>query len=50
MIDLKGNIKIIDFGFSSYPVSSKKYLKNYAGTPVYMSPELIHEIPYNGKD
>ena len=48
MIDVKGSIKIIDFGFSSFITSKETKIKCFAGSPVYMSPEIILEIPFNG--
>ena len=49
MIDSKRQIKLIDFGYSSFVTSSSDYIVNYSGTPVYLAPEIIKKIPYNGK-
>lgn len=49
MIDLQSNIKIIDFGFSTFPVTPSKLLKKFSGTPVYMAPELVEEVPFDGE-
>lgn len=39
MFDEKtGSVKIIDFGFG---VISKEKIKNFCGTPSYMSPQII---------
>ena len=49
MIDLNGKIKLIDFGFSTFPYTKDNLIKKFCGTPAYMSPELLNEIPYNGE-
>lgn len=45
LIDENGDVKIIDFGFSS---SGKTYLTTYCGTPPFMCPEIVQKRPYNG--
>lgn len=46
--NLDFKIKIIDFGFS-VETSSKK-LKQFCGTPSYMSPEIVTKKEYCGKE
>ena len=50
MINSKRQIKLIDFGYSSCVTSASDYIVNYSGTPVYLAPEIIKKIPYNGKN
>ena len=38
--------KLIDFGFSS---KCGEKLKNFCGTPPYMSPEIAARVPYYGE-
>lgn len=40
LIDKKGKIKLIDFGFSIGCSKSRK-LKMFCGTPSYMAPEIV---------
>ena len=40
MLDSKGNVKIIDFGFSTCIPNDKK-IKIFCGTPSYMAPEIV---------
>jgi serine/threonine protein kinase len=40
MLDAKGNVKIIDFGFSTCIPNDKK-IKIFCGTPSYMAPEIV---------
>ena len=47
MVDDKGKIKIIDFGFST-TTDSRSKLSTFCGTPPYMCPELASRQPYNG--
>ena len=44
-----GNIKIIDFGFSTISANDK-LLSFFCGTPSYMPPEIIMKKDYLGKD
>jgi serine/threonine protein kinase len=47
LIDEKGMVKIIDFGFSvCTPPDSR--LKIYCGTPSYMCPEIVTKKDYSG--
>lgn len=45
LLDEYFNIKICDFGFSSY---NKKYHDEYLGTRKYMAPEIVKGIEYDG--
>ena len=47
IVDRNLNVKLIDFGFSTFS-GSDKLLKIYCGTPSYMSPEIVTKVPYNG--
>ena len=47
LLDEKLNVKVADFGFSSYKHVSK--LKSYKGTMTYMAPEIKEGLVYNGK-
>ena len=49
MIDSKRQIRLIDFGYSSCVESEDDFISNYSGTPVYLAPEIIRKMPYNGK-
>lgn len=49
MIDSNRQVRIIDFGYSSCLSSKDDMIANYSGTPVYLAPEIIRKIPYNGK-
>jgi serine/threonine protein kinase len=48
MIDSKRQIRLIDFGYSTRVSSSNDVITNYSGTPVYLAPEIIKKMPYNG--
>ena len=47
LLDEKLNVKVSDFGFSSYKHVRK--LKSYNGTMTYMAPEIKEGLVYNGK-
>ena len=47
LVDDKGKVKLIDFGFSAKCNENSK-LTTVCGTPPYMSPELAARMPYNG--
>lgn len=42
-----GIIKIGDFGVSK-EISKGEFIKNRCGTPIYIAPEILREIPYDG--
>jgi len=47
LLDDNLNVKIIDFGFSTWAPSNQK-LKIFCGTPSYMSPEIVNKKEYYG--
>jgi serine/threonine protein kinase len=48
MIDSKRQIRLIDFGYSTRVANSNDLIANYSGTPVYLAPEIIKKMPYDG--
>lgn len=46
LIDSEGNVKLIDFGFSTLVKTGK--LKLFCGTPSYMCPEIVKKREYRG--
>lgn len=42
-------VKLGDFGISSFLGHTNDFLKSFAGTYIYLSPEIIHQRPYNYK-
>ena len=48
LINSQGQVKIIDFGFSS-PCAENETQRMYCGTPSYMAPEMVLKQAYNGK-
>jgi serine/threonine protein kinase len=46
LVDSAGQVKIIDFGFSS---KSGQKMQNFCGTPPYMAPEIAAKVPYWGE-
>ena len=52
LLDEEYNLKICDFGFSSFITKYKngriKKFEDFAGTLQYMAPEIIMRIPYDG--
>jgi serine/threonine protein kinase len=47
LLDSKGNIKIIDFGFSTC-IPNERKIKMFCGTPSYMAPEIVNKKEYSG--
>ena len=47
MLDTKGNVKLIDFGFSTQIPNTQK-IKLFCGTPSYMAPEIVKKIEFCG--
>ena len=47
MLDSRGNVKIIDFGFSTCIPNDKK-IKIFCGTPSYMAPEIVSKTEFCG--
>lgn len=48
---VKGNVfKVADFGFATkIDISGHQLLKEQVGTPIYMSPQILHRDPYGAK-
>lgn len=47
LVDDKGNIKLIDFGFSTHMPKEQK-TRIFCGTPSYMAPEIVSRKEYAG--
>eukprot|EP00835_Amoeboradix_gromovi_P000237 NODE_8_length_47770_cov_0.334354.p15 type:complete len:227 gc:universal NODE_8_length_47770_cov_0.334354:34660-33980(-) len=47
MVDKRGNVKLIDFGFAGVSKNSKK-LKTFVGSPEYAAPEILNCQEYDG--
>ncbi|GMH94574.1 hypothetical protein TrVE_jg13572 [Triparma verrucosa] len=47
LLSKNGSIKLCDFGFARAMSSTTLVLTSIKGTPLYMSPELVKELPYN---
>ena len=47
LISANGIIKLCDFGFARAMSSNTIVLTSIKGTPLYMAPELVQELPYN---
>jgi len=45
LIDVKGNIKLVDFGFSILSGKHERIIHG-CGTPHYMDPDLAGKKPY----
>ena len=48
MIKKSGQIKVIDFGYSTILTSDDQLITNYSGTPVYLAPEIVANKPFDG--
>jgi MAP/microtubule affinity-regulating kinase len=47
LLDARGNVKLIDFGFSTCIPNDKK-VKLFCGTPSYMAPEIVSKTEFCG--
>ncbi|XP_032134085.1 serine/threonine-protein kinase 36 isoform X2 [Sapajus apella] len=47
LLDKGGGIKLCDFGFARAMSTNTMVLTSIKGTPLYMSPELVEERPYD---
>jgi serine/threonine protein kinase len=47
LIGARGRVKLCDFGFARAMSSNTIVLTSIKGTPLYMSPELVQEQPYD---
>ncbi|KAK9879862.1 hypothetical protein WA026_008366 [Henosepilachna vigintioctopunctata] len=47
LLDTKNRAKLCDFGFARNMSSGTHVLTSIKGTPLYMAPELIDELPYD---
>mmetsp|Transcript_29071 Transcript_29071/g.52033 ORF Transcript_29071/g.52033 Transcript_29071/m.52033 type:complete len:1206 (+) Transcript_29071:492-4109(+) len=47
LISANGLVKLCDFGFARAMSSNTIVLTSIKGTPLYMAPELVQELPYN---
>jgi serine/threonine protein kinase len=48
LVDSKGHIKIVDFGFSRCAQSPGELFGTSCGSPAYAAPEIIAQRPYDG--
>jgi serine/threonine protein kinase len=48
MIKKSGEIQIIDFGFSEMLPKPVTETFHFCGTPLYLPPEFIRQVPYTG--
>ena len=46
LVDGTGHLKLTDFGLSKTNVGESYASKTFCGTPAYMAPDVIKEIPY----
>lgn len=49
LVSSNGTIKLCDFGFARALSSYTTVLTSIKGTPLYMAPELVQELPYDGR-
>lgn len=47
LLNERGDVKIADFGVSKQ-ITKGQLLKDRCGTPAYIAPEVLAEIPYDG--
>ena len=47
LIGANGIVKLCDFGFARSMSNNTVVLTSIKGTPLYMSPELVQEMPYD---
>ena len=47
MLDFHGNVKLIDFGFSTQIPNTQK-VRLFCGTPSYMAPEIVKKTEFCG--
>ncbi|KAL1488541.1 hypothetical protein ABEB36_015005 [Hypothenemus hampei] len=47
LLDVKNRAKLCDFGFARNMSTGTHVLTSIKGTPLYMAPELIDELPYD---
>lgn len=47
LLDYNGNAKLCDFGFAKVLAKDSQMLTSIKGTPLYMAPELMQELPYD---
>lgn len=47
LISANGIVKLCDFGFARSMSTNTIVLTSIKGTPLYMAPELVQELPYN---
>lgn len=48
MVDSRRQVRLIDFGYSTRVDSPAARISNFSGTPVYLAPEIIRKLPFNG--
>lgn len=46
LISSNGVIKLCDFGFARHMSYNTQVLTSIKGTPLYMAPEMVKELPY----
>ena len=42
----KGHVKLVDFGFAKLLRTANKKTETNCGTPAYIAPEILKNIPY----